>query len=192
MPRGATLLFAGVLVGTGANAQEEEPAIRLRAEIHGPTAIRFTLTGAEQPSGLSSYRLTDGQGRGIPIAEVLPSRGTESVVVPGFALDPMRVHYLEIPGLGLRALVRRDPIFRNLYSSKPLGALVSDDGAETTFRVFSPRAHAVRLHLYRNREDAPGDILRAAEMAKDDDGVWEATEPGDFHGTWYDFTVQGP
>ena len=58
-------------------------------------------------------------------------------MVPEAALDPMRVHYLEIPRLGLRALVRRFPLFRNLYSSKPLGAVVSDDGSETTFRVFS-------------------------------------------------------
>jgi len=30
------------------------------------------------------------------------------------------------------------------------------------------------------------------EMARDGDEVWEATVPGDLHGTWYDFTVHGP
>jgi pullulanase/glycogen debranching enzyme len=165
---------------------------RLRAEIHGPTAIRFTLTGVERPSELSAYRLTDGQGLEITIAQVLPNTASESLVIPEVALDPMRVHYLEIPRLGLRALVRRDPIFRNMYSPKPLGALVADDGSETTFRVFSPRAQAVRLHLYRDMNDAPDEALRVVEMAKDEDGVWEATEAGDRGGTWYDFTVHGP
>jgi pullulanase/glycogen debranching enzyme len=192
MSRCAALVVIGLLVAGGASVQEAEPERRLRAEIHGPTAIRFTLTGVERPSGPSAYRLSDGQGREVLIAEVLPSTATESLLVPAVALDPMRVHYLEIPGLGLRALVRRDPLFRNLYSSKPLGAVVTDDGSETTFRIFSPRAHAVRLYLYRGADDAPGEAVRVVQMAKDEDGVWEAAEPGDLHGTWYDFTVHGP
>jgi len=89
-------------------------------------------------------------------------------------------------------LVRRDPLFRNMYSTKPLGARVSEDGTVTTFGVFSPRATAVRLHLYRDRDDSPSETLRVVELAKDTDGVWEATEPGDLHGMWYDFTVHGP
>jgi pullulanase/glycogen debranching enzyme len=207
--RGAILLVVGLLAGCGPSAgessaeesgperaqesaREEEQGARLRAEIHGSTAIRFSFTGAQRPLGPSEYRLNDGQGRDIPIAEVLPNTASESLVVPEAALDPMRVHYLEIPRLGLRALVRRDPLFRNLYSPKPLGAVISADGSETTFRIFSPRAHAVRLHLYRDRYEAPGEALRVVEMTKDEDGVWEATEAGDLHGTWYDFTVHGP
>jgi pullulanase/glycogen debranching enzyme len=174
------------------SVREEELEARLRAEIHGPTSIRFTLSGADRPSGVAAYRLTDGQGNEIPIARVLPNTATESLVVPADPLDPGRVHYLEIPQLELRALVRRDPIFRNLYSQGPLGAIVADDGSGTTFRIFSPRAEAVRLHLYRDKDDAPGSALRVVEMVRDDDGVWEAAESGDLHGIWYDFTVHGP
>jgi pullulanase/glycogen debranching enzyme len=172
--------------------QEEHLKTRLRAEIHGPTAIRFTLSGVERPSEPSAYRLTDGHGREIPIAEVVPNTASESLLVPEVELDPMRVHYLEIPRLGLRALVRRDPLFRNLYSSKPLGAVIAEDGSETTFRIFSPRALAVRLYLYHDRNDGFDEALRVVEMTKDEDGVWEATEARDLHGTWYDFTVHGP
>ncbi|MEE8594636.1 MAG: alpha-amylase family glycosyl hydrolase, partial [Gemmatimonadota bacterium] len=86
----------------------------------------------------------------------------------------------------------RFPLFRNLFSSKPLGAVVSDDGSETTFRVFSPRALGVLLHLYQGKDDAPGEALRVVAMERDGDGVWETSEPGDLHGTWYDFTVHGP
>jgi pullulanase/glycogen debranching enzyme len=186
------VLVAGLLLAQGACEQKKDQEVRLRAEIHGPTAIRFTLTGIERPTEPSAYRLTDGQGRAIRIAGILPRNTTEAVVIPGVALDPMRVHYLEIPRLDLRALVRRDPLFRNLYSSKPLGALVSDDGIETAFRIFSPRASGVRLYLSREKDDAPAEALRVVEMTKDDDGVWEAIEAGDLHGTWYDFTVHGP
>ena len=185
-------ILISVLVARGAMGQRADSAPRLRAEIHSPTVIRFTLTGVERPAEPSAYRLTDGQGRQIPIAELLPYTGSESLLVPGVALDPMRVHYLEIPRVKLRALVRRDPIFRNLYSPKPLGAVVAEDGSQTTFRIFSPRATAVRLYLYRGKDDTPAEARRVTEMAKDEVGVWEATEPGSLHGTWYDFTVHGP
>jgi pullulanase/glycogen debranching enzyme len=186
------VLWAGHDASAQENAQEVELETRFRAEIQGPAAIRMSLTGAERPSEPADYRLTDGTGREIPIAEVLPNTASESLVVPEIALDPMRVHYLEIPRLDLKALVRRDPLFRNLFSPKPLGAVVSDDGSETAFRIFSPRATEVRLFLYRDKDDAPAAALRVVEMARDDDGVWEATEAGDLHGTWYDFTVHGP
>ena len=173
-------------------AQAQEQVARLRAEIHGPNAIHFTLTGIERPEEVSAYRLTDGQGSEIPVDAVLPNTASQSLLVPAVDLDPMRVHYLEIPALGLRALVRRDPLFRDLYSPKPLGAVVSDDGTATTFRIFAPRATAVELYLYRAREDRPDKAERVVEMGKDENGVWEAMLAGDLQGTWYDFTVHGP
>jgi len=178
--------------GAQVSGQEEELETRLRAEIHGPTSIRFTLTGPEQPAVASAYRLTDGEGREIPIAEVRADAASGLLLVPGNPVDPMRVHYLEVPYLGLRALVRRDPLFRKLYSEAALGAVVSAGGAETTFRIFSPRADAVRLYVYADKDDDPARALRVVEMEVDEDGVWEATEDGDLRGRWYDFTVHGP
>ncbi len=165
---------------------------RLRAEIHGPSAIRFTLTGVTRPAAPSAYRLVDGQGVELPVAQVVPNTASESLLVPAEPLDPRRVHYLEIPDLGLRALVRRDPMFRSLYSSKELGSVVTDDGTQTHFRIFAPRARALRLYLYDNRAAPPSGAHRTIEMERDSDGVWEATVDGDLHGTWYDFTVHGP
>ncbi|MDT8341172.1 MAG: alpha-amylase family glycosyl hydrolase [Longimicrobiales bacterium] len=182
--------------GAGPHGAEGQPpapgAARLRAGIHGPSAIRFTLEGAPRPGPASSVRLTDGAGNEIAVARILPATASESLLVPARPLDPLRVHYLEIPALGVRALVRRDPLFRNLYSPRPLGARIADDRSETRFAVFSPRATAVRLHLYRDRADPPQAAARVVEMARDADGVWEAALPVDLHGTWYDFTVHGP
>ncbi len=163
---------------------------RLRAEIHGPSAVRFTLTGAPRPIGADAFRLTDGRGRPVDVARVVPNTATESLLVPAETLDPLRVHYLEIPEMELRALVRRDPLFRNLYSRKPLGARIVAESTE--FRLFAPRATAVRLHLYENADDVPEEALRTVEMEKDPDGVWEAILPEALHETWYDFTVHGP
>ncbi|MEJ2539108.1 MAG: alpha-amylase family glycosyl hydrolase [Gemmatimonadota bacterium] len=186
------LLTALVLAGSGVHAQETDVQARLRAEIHGATAIRFTLTGASRPRSVEAYRLTDGQGRVLEVSRVLPNTASESLLVPAEPLDPLRVHYLEVPELGLRALVRRDPLFRNLYSDKPLGAHVTGEAGPTHFRVFSPRATGVRLHLYRQRDDTPDAAFQRVEMQRDANGVWEATLPDDLHGTWYDFTVHGP
>jgi len=190
--RSGALPIVGLMAPRTADAQQTVPATRLRAEIHGPTAIRLTVSGAERPAKVSAYRLTDGQGREIAIAQVLSDSGQAATLVPAVPLDPMRVHYIEIPSLNLRALVRRDPLFRTLYSPKPLGAIVSGDGVTTTFRIFAPRAHAVRLYLYRGKDDSPEAAWWVVEMARDENGVWEATQPGDLHGTWYDFTVHGP
>jgi len=202
-------LAAGLLVGCGGtgavgeddagaqdsaqlSAQEDDLDTRLKAGIHGPADIRFTLIGAEPPTDASAYRLTDGRGRDLPIAEVRHREGAASRVIPETEVDPLRVHYLEIPDLGLRAVVRRDPLFREMYSPKPLGAGVSEDGSETVFRIFSARAEAVRLHLYRGKDDAPAEALRVVDLVRDEDGVWEATVAEDLRGTWYDFTVHGP
>ncbi len=177
---------------SGQSAQEEELGMRLRAEIHGPSEIRLNVEGAETPAELEAYRLTDGRGVDVPLASVSPSGQSGATAVPEAPVAPLRVHYLEIPDLGLRALVRRDPLFREMFSAKPLGARVSDGGSETTFRVFSPRAESVRLYLYDDRDAGPGQALDVIEMEVDADGVWEATEDGDLRGRWYDFTVHGP
>jgi len=179
-------------VGGKLPGHPSNPHARLRAEIRDPGSVHFTLTGAEAPGDASDYRLTDGRGRELPVAAVVAANPPESVLTPASPLDPLRVHYLEIPGLGLRTLVRRDPVFRRFRSSKRLGAFVRPDRSSTLFRIFAPRANAVRLYLYLEAEAVPSDALDTLEMSRDTNGVWEATAMGDLHGVWYDFTVHGP
>ena len=181
-----------------------QDAHRLRAEIHGPEDLRCWVTGGETPADPVAYRLTDGAGRPLGIRTVVPfAQGAPASaapaahvgvmqVVPSVALDPLRVHYLEIPGMGLRALVRRDPLFREMRSAKELGAVLAADGRATSFRIFSPRATAVNLFVYEERDHTPSQARHVVRMARDADGVWEAALDGDLHGAWYDFTVHGP
>ena len=114
--RAAALLAACLVSGCDTGAEQAAPEneqgaaeqeIRLRAAIHGPDEIRFTLDGAELPAISGDYRLTDGGGLEIPIAKLLLDSNGAPRVVPGVALDPLRVHYLEIPAMELRTVVSK-------------------------------------------------------------------------------------
>jgi pullulanase/glycogen debranching enzyme len=162
-----------------------------RAEIHAPSAILLTVHDVPRPT-VDDVRLTDGAGRTLGVSAVVPRTQAQSLLVPEAPLDPFRVHYVELPGHEVRALVRRDPLFRTLYSDKALGAVVAEDGTETSFRVFAPRARALRLHLYGVEGRTAPDPERIVALQRDEHGVWEVTLPGDLHRVWYDFTVHGP
>ena len=165
---------------------------RLRAELRGPRAVWAAFTGdVDRPLDPSAYRLVDAHGDTIAVSGILPNTAAEMLIVPAEDLDIRRVYYLDIPALNLRTRCRFDGWFRTLYSDKPLGATIRDDGAQTAFRIFAPRADTVRLYLYDTPDAAPAAAERLA-MTRDADGVWEAAVPGDRHGTYYDFTVHGP
>lgn len=178
-----------VVLGTSAPASARQS---LRAEIRGPRAVWAEVKGTARPLDVAAWRLTDGHGRAIPIEAIVPNTSTQTLVVPAAAIDPARVYTLALPDAGLSALARRDPWFRTLHSGKPLGAVVAADRSATAFRIFAPRAHRVRLFIYFAADDPPERAARVIEMTRDGDGVWEAEEPGDHHGLYYDFTVHGP
>jgi pullulanase/glycogen debranching enzyme len=190
----AFAVSGAALLPTVVSAQEAAPApvVHFRAEVRGPRAVWARVTGGPRPLGVADYKLTDAAGADIPIAAVVPSTATETLVVPARDLDVTRVHMLSVPALNQSARVSFDGWFRTLYSDKPLGANVSADGRETSFRVFAPRATRLRLYTYRNETDAVDAATNSVDMTKDSQGVWEITLPGDFHGAWYDFRVEGP
>ncbi|NNE70920.1 MAG: pullulanase [Rhodothermales bacterium] len=170
-----------------ASAQDDAP--RLRAEIHGPRAITVEWVGTDRPAA-GSLQLTDGQGQEIGIESVIPNTASKSLLVPATPIDPMRVYFVIDREHDLRERARRDPWFRTLYSSKPLGASVTEDRRETAFRLFAPRATSVVLYLYLGPDDE--EPAKAVPMVRDQDGVWEVVERGDHHGVYYDFTIHGP
>ena len=190
LKRTASILLVALAAVFPVFGQEEA---HLRAEIRGPRAVWAILTGdAARPVDPSAYRLVDARGGEVAVAAVLPNTARETLVVPAGDLDVRRVYYLEIPDLNLRARCRFDGWFRTLYSDKELGANVSDDGGQTAFRLFVPRADAVRLYLYEAAAAPPEDAATVLAMTRDAAGVWEAVVAGDLHGTYYDFTIHGP
>ncbi len=168
--------------------------VRLRAESRTINTfwMRLTGEGVQRTLDPNDYRLTDDQGRSIPIAQILPNTASDAMVCLASPIDPRRVFYLESLRHGLKSLCKRDGWYRTLYSHKPLGANVASDGQTTTFRIFAPRATRVVLYLYRQAEDKPDQAEQTVAMTLGDQGVWEATLPGDRHGQYYDLTVHGP
>lgn len=86
--------------------------------------------------------------------------------------------------------------FYELKSDLPLGALVRGD--ETVFRLFAPRAQAVRLWISApatgrgsGRPPAESFSLARRHDADGDAGVWEVTLDRNLHGWWYWYSLNG-
>ncbi|MEO1448282.1 MAG: alpha-amylase family glycosyl hydrolase [Bacteroidota bacterium] len=161
----------------------------LRVEIQASGNIWAYIDGVERPLSPAGYRLTNAAGDEIPIKEVLPNTMWETLIIPAEPIDKRRVYYLEIKGTHLKSWCNFDGWFRHVYSTKELGANIRPDGRATDFRVFAPRATAIKLYLYDGKNDPQA--REEIDMSVDADGVWEATVSSDLKGTWYDFTVHG-
>ena len=190
----AALAFGGIalpLQTQAAQQGEYSPAhvTGLRAEIRTDKAIWVHVQGASLlPLDLGDWQLNMADGTPIPLVEVLPNDADELMLVPAVPLDITRVYYVTLPSAGLKVRARFDGWFRTLYSAKPLGATIR--AGSTSFRVFAPRARTVTLYLYAQANDSKAQ--QEVVMARDSDGVFEATVPGNLKGTYYDFTVHGP
>lgn len=72
-----------------------------------------------------------------------------------------------------------------LYKGKDLGAVCTDNF--TRFKIWSPLAGQVTLHLYEDGETA---CHQSVSMKRGDGGVWSYVKQGDCHGIYYDFTLE--
>ncbi len=81
--------------------------------------------------------------------------------------------------------------FFELGTSLPLGAIIA--GGSTTFRLFAPRAQWVKVGVFDSLEAtrAPESIEWRA-MGRLPDGAWELEVPGDLHGCYYWYRLDGP
>jgi len=159
----------------------------LTAELKNEWLIWADVQGDSRPLRPEDYRITDANGNEIEVAGVLPNEATTTLIRPATALDKKRVYFLEIPALNLKAHASYDGWFREIFSSKELGANI-DDG-KTAVRLFAPRATMVKLYLYQGKDDT--EAYETIEMQEDDQGVWEAFFDKDLHGVYYDFTIHG-
>jgi pullulanase/glycogen debranching enzyme len=71
-----------------------------------------------------------------------------------------------------------------------LGAFFSPSEGKTVFRLFTPRATAVKLFLYSDKE--AGTVTGTEDMTRLPDGTWEVKVDGNIAGTFYNFSVDGP
>jgi pullulanase/glycogen debranching enzyme len=149
-----------------------------------PIALACALAGAAALSGQEPDGEQIAQARKILTG--VPDRDARRNLLDRFRrgkldLDGLSAAAQGAPAAGAPAAPSKsDP-------HRPLGATVAD-GA-TTFRVFSPRAFSMSVHVY---DEPTGGKPRSAPMVKADDGIWEATVSGVGYGKYYDFTCDGP
>lgn len=62
------------------------------------------------------------------------------------------------------------------------------DARGTHFRLWSPKAEAVRLSLYDTDRNTPA--IETVEMKRGEKGTWTATVPGQLYGKFYTFSVK--
>lgn len=78
------------------------------------------------------------------------------------------------------------PFVKKMASKLPLGAVVED--GVTIFRLFSPQANRVSVHIYKDPEATR---VKTIAMVLRESCVWEARLPRNAHGEFYHFTVDG-
>ncbi|MGF1464319.1 MAG: alpha-amylase family glycosyl hydrolase [Maricaulaceae bacterium] len=187
--RAALSLIVVVVLSTLSAWAQDLPLVR--AELAGPRAVWVRTSGdARPPLTPDAYRLARWDGAEIAVSAVTPRTARQALLVPAEPLDLSTVYFLELPGQDARARLRFDGWFRTLYSAKPLGAVPDAAADRTTLALFAPRADAVSVHLFRERSAARADEIIV--LARDGDGVWSADIPGDRHGWYYAYQVDGP
>lgn len=72
-----------------------------------------------------------------------------------------------------------------IYEGRDLGARCGQEG--TVFKLWSPAADAVVLHLYP--EGTGDEEFRSAAMTKGEKGVWSYRTEENLHGVYYDYDV---
>lgn len=83
--------------------------------------------------------------------------------------------------------VDSSPCLRSLSSNAPLGCTVEQ--GHYVFRLFAPRASAVRLYLFEHPEQSVGTEYFLDRAAS---GIWELSIPASLHETYYAYRVDGP
>ncbi len=190
MRSGCTLLLSLICYVLPASGQSTQPDFY--AEIWSSRSIHVDSSDSTLSHHASDWAVEDATGNAVQLAEVLPHKSLDLLLIPAAPIDIKRVYYARYRPSGRKVLARRDPWFRSLYSEKELGAIIAEDRRSTTFRIFAPRATGVTLHLYTDRFADIATPALSVSLTMDPDGVWETTQAGDHHGVYYDYTLFGP
>ncbi|MCD8482873.1 MAG: glycoside hydrolase family 1 [Verrucomicrobia bacterium] len=158
-------------------------------------------------SGAIEFKFVTGDHYWLPVPDAAPNVGMDDQGNRNFLLVPKRsgkhLFSFETPlpyqqnqgrqlgseiGGNIEYIPLQAGVFlRDLHTDLRLGALVKTDS--TVFRLFAPRAQAVKISLFQNLSDRGKEWH---EMHRMDEGlVWEWVVPGNKHGWYYDLRVSG-
>lgn len=152
----------------------------LHAQLETPASIRLTFDG---PAG----EITRRDIIVTPTVEVRALRHDAfEVIVDIAAVQLCREYTVLVRGAGI-ANIDNTSCLRTMYSDVPLGCTREED--RFVFRLFAPRASAVRLHLFDHPTQSVG-----TEYFLDptDEGVWQLTLPATLKERYYAYRVEGP
>jgi pullulanase/glycogen debranching enzyme len=176
------------------------------ASLLNPNNIKVKVTGLPSQTQItdSSIILTNLQGKQIRIKSThitaINSHNKQNYSVdleifPTEELDKKRIYYLQIPALKLKTAVNFDGWFANLKSNKELGATILENGTQTSFRVFAPRANLVKLYLYKPTPKSKNYFAKipyqTIDLVMDEQGIWETIIDENLEGVWYNYTAHG-
>ena len=189
-----------LLSGDGAQYYSEDGGktldqIRIftQAGIVSANEIRYTVSPAVRISDLSELKLTlDGQEVAIEKLSTLGNKVVSGVITTAEPLDITKNYELFIEGYGSKPVMPTtifdSPDFvENLtYDGDDLGAVLSEDGKSTTFKLWAPTAAKVVLNLFD--EGDGGAAYANIDMEMGEKGVWESVQECGA-GTYYTYTV---
>lgn len=164
------------------------PHLRLKAELRNEKCIWVSCENFSKFLNIEDYKLTNSQGEQVLISAILPQSDQELLLVPAENIDIKRLYELQIPQKSLKTFCAYDGWFKNLYSDKQLGANIIDK-QKTVFRLFAPRATAVRLYLYQKHDST--EHYEKFDLQTDSQGVWEIEIYKNLDKVYYDYTVHG-
>ena len=145
-----------------------------------------TLNALEQ---VQVYK--DGEEVKVQAVSTLGKAASTGKVVLEEKLDLTATYEMEIQDFG-RKTVMPTKIFDSqefldnyTYDGDDLGAVMN--GSQTTFKVWAPTASKVQLNLFTAGNDC--DAYATVDMVRGEKGVWQHTQEGCGHGTYYTYTV---
>ena len=154
--------------------------------------VKYTINPRKRIESLDQVKLYDGD-REIEITNLssLNNSVISGTLTVAETLDLTKTYVLEIEDYGQKAVMPTD-IFDSeefienyTYDGDDLGAYVHGDS--TVFKLWAPTASKVVLNLFTAGDG--GEAFKKIEMTKVDKGVWEHTEAGVGHGTYYTYSV---
>ncbi len=181
------------------------------------------FSGLRPPPGETEiiFKFVINQSLWLDVPDAAPNRADDGQGNVNLRIDPdlqggnsMRVqtrepvdlsqnYLLIIDGLADRRVYQfttPGDLMDQLYSDKPLGAILDREREITTFRVFAPRATDVYLSIFDRPEFEVHEpefkriepIERVRMWRDPADGVWEISLVGLHIGAYYSFNVDGP
>lgn len=148
----------------------------------------------EWPASRFSLKTTEGQEIALRSVDPSTPRQDHSTTFSLETVEPLdfvsKLFEVWVDGAGSRLVSVRDVLLDpSRYYSADAKLGFSYTPQATTFRLFAPTAAGVEVVI---ADEVKGDRgLAAHEMRRCDQGIWEATVPGDLDGKYYAWRLRG-